>query len=246
MHRGTHHCRLRSFLFDAQFWRWAERARPGKSIIFSSSAAYPIKYQRREDYRLLKEEYIDFGDEIGMPDMTYGWAKLTVEYEARLAYEKYGLESVCYRPFSGYGEDQDLTYPFPSLCKRALESRGASRLEVWGTGKQMRDFIYIEDCLDGVLKTKDQVANGSAINLSTGIFTSFIQLAGQITQLIGYSPEIVGTSHKPEGVFARGGDTTLQQRMGFRPAISLAQGIRKSLAYFEQLTRKAARAAAGS
>lgn len=231
---------------DAQYWRWAERARPGKSIIFSSSAAYPIKYQRREGYRLLKEEFVDFGDDIGMPDMTYGWAKLTVEYEARLAHEKHGLESVCYRPFSGYGEDQDLTYPFPSIFRRALESRGATRLEVWGTGQQMRDFIHIEDCVDGVLRTKDQITNGGAINLSTGVFTSFVELARQITQLIGYSPEVVGISDKPEGVFARGGDTTLQHRLGFRPAITLAQGIRTSLEYFEQFPRKESARGAGS
>ncbi len=223
---------------DAQYWRWAERARPGKTIIFSSSAAYPVKYQRREGYRLLSEDLIHFSDEIGMPDMTYGWAKLTVEYEARLAYEKHGLKSVCYRPFSGYGEDQDLTYPFPSICKRALENRGATRLQVWGTGQQMRDFIHIEDCVDGVLKTKDQINNGEAINLSTGIFTSFIELAKRVTGEIGYAPEIVGTSDKPEGVFARGGDTAFQQRLGFRPTIGLDEGIRRSLAYFEGLGRK--------
>lgn len=232
---------------DAQYWRWAENARPCKSIIFSSSAAYPIKYQRREGYRLLKEELIDFGDDIGMPDMTYGWAKLTVEYEARLAYEKHGLRSVCYRPFSGYGEDQDLTYPFPSIGKRALENPGTTRFQVWGSGRQMRDFIHIEDCVDGVLKTKDQISNGDAINLSTGVLTSFIELAKQFTGQIGYSPEVVGISDKPEGVFARGGDTQLQRRMGFRPAVTLAEGIRCFLKYFEQLgSQKARRAAASS
>lgn len=232
---------------DAQYWRWAEQARPGKSIIFSSSAAYPVKYQRREDYQLLKEEFINFGDDIGMPDMTYGWAKLTVEYEARLAYERHGLNSVCYRPFSGYGEDQDLSYPFPSICKRALENRGEARFEVWGTGHQMRDFIYIEDCVDGVLKTKDQILNGEAINLSTGIFTSFIQLAKQISERLGFYPEVAGNSNKPEGVFARAGDTAMQERLGFRPAITIAAGIGRALEYFDHRQRQPSvrRAASG-
>ena len=219
---------------DAHYWRWAEAAKPGKSIIFSSSAAYPVKYQRREGYRLLVESMIDFTDDLGMPDMTYGWAKLTVEYVSRLAYQKHGLESVCYRPFSGYGEDQDLTYPFPSICKRVLEHRGASQIQVWGTGQQMRDFIHIEDCVDGVLATKDQIRDGSAINLSTGIFTSFIALATQAAKLAGYGPEIIGTSDKPEGVFARGGDTALQRRLGFSPTLALTDGIKKSLHNFEQ------------
>jgi len=218
---------------DAHYWRWAEKARPGKSVIFSSSAAYPVKFQRREGHRLLEESMIDFREDLGMPDMTYGWAKLTMEYVSRLAHEKHGLESVCYRPFSGYGEDQDLTYPFPAICKRVIEHRGAAQLQVWGSGQQMRDFIHIEDCVDGVLATKDKIRDGAAINLSTGVLTSFLDLAARAAKLAGYSPKVVGTSDKPEGVFARAGDTALQRRLGFTAKTSLEQGIRQTLAYFE-------------
>ena len=111
-------------------------AKPAKTLCFSSSAAYPIKFQRENDYVLLHEDMIDFEDDIGMPDMSYGWAKLTCEYLARLAYEKHGLKSVCYRPFSGYGEDQDDSYPFPSICKRALAKRGSKVLDVWGAASR--------------------------------------------------------------------------------------------------------------
>jgi len=152
---------------DAEYWQWAEKARPTKTLCFSSSAAYPISKQKAEDYELLTEDMISFDSDIGMPDMSYGWAKLTCEYLARLAHEKHGLKSVCYRPFSGYGEDQDDTYPFPSICKRAIAHIGESTLSVWGTGDQMRDFIYIEDCVDGVLTTMDKIDNGDALNLST-------------------------------------------------------------------------------
>ncbi len=148
---------------DAAYWQWAKKTRPAKTICFSSSAAYPVKYQQIGDFRLLKEEMIDFAGEIGVPDMTYGWSKLTCEYLAILAYQKHGLKSVCYRPFSGYGEDQDDTYPFPGICKRAIAQRGEPIFYVWGSGDQMRDFIHIEDCVDGVLRTMDQVENGEAI-----------------------------------------------------------------------------------
>lgn len=99
----------------------------------------------------------------------------------------------------------------------------------------MRDFIHIEDCVTGVLTTKDQIRNGAAVNLSTGVFTSFIALARQVAQQVGYSPEVAGMSDKPEGVFARGGDTALQRRMGFLPSLRLDAGISLSLAYFESL-----------
>ncbi|MBX4187723.1 MAG: NAD-dependent epimerase/dehydratase family protein [Candidatus Doudnabacteria bacterium] len=214
---------------DAMYWQWAQANNIKKTIYFSSSAAYPITLQKPEGYRLLREEDIDFSKDLGMPDLSYGWAKLTGEYIAKLAYEKHGLKSVVYRPFSGYGEDQDLAYPFPSICLRALENNNTKEFQVWGSGRQMRDFIHIEDCVKGVLATKDKIDDGSAINLSSGVFTSFIDLAQKVTNLVGYNPEVKGKSDKPEGVFARGGDITKQLALGFKPSISLEDGIRGCL-----------------
>lgn len=214
---------------DAEYWQWAEKAKPAKTACFSSSAAYPIGRQRAEGYELLKEDMIAFDDDIGMPDMSYGWAKLTCEYLARLAYEKHGLKSACYRPFSGYGEDQDDSYPFPSICKRAMAHVGEDTLTVWGTGDQMRDFIYIEDCVDGVLATIDKIDDGDALNLSTGIYTSFKQFARIAAEVCGYEPEVVGLSDKPAGVFARGGDTSKQKEYGFEYQVSFRDGIQKAI-----------------
>jgi nucleoside-diphosphate-sugar epimerase len=217
---------------DAHYWQWAQQARPAKSVVFSSSAAYPIDLQREQGYQLLREEMISFTDRIGMPDMTYGWSKLTCEYLARLAYEKHGLASVCYRPFSGYGEDQHDSYPFPSIIQRVLAQRGAAEITVWGSGRQMRDFIHIEDCMDAIWQTMDQVEDASAINLSTGIYTSFIDFARLAADLCGYQPTVTGTVSKPEGVFARAGDTTLQDQLGCQRRIPLREGIARALAWF--------------
>jgi GDP-L-fucose synthase len=217
---------------DAAYWQWAKRARPRKNVCFSSSAAYPIGLQRADHYVLLEEDMISFDDRIGMPDMSYGWAKLTCEYLARLAYEKHGLKSVCYRPFSGYGEDQDDAYPFPSICKRAIANKGASSLSVWGSGTQMRDFIHIEDCVEGIFTTMDKIDNGEAINLSTGILTSFIEFARLAAKSLGYYPEVKGMSDKPVGVHARGGDTTLQRQLGFQAKIDFRTGISRALKYY--------------
>ena len=219
---------------DSEYWRWALKARPKKTICFSSSAAYPVSLQRQENYCLLKEDMISFGDTIGQPDMTYGWAKLTCEYLAILAYEKYGLKSVIYRPFSGYGEDQDDHYPFPSICKRALDPKDKKIFQVWGTGDQMRDFVHIDDCVRGVITTMDQVNDAKPINLSTGILTSFKEFAAIATELCGYKPQITGMSDKPSGVFARGGDTALQHALGFKHSIDFKAGIARALKYYEK------------
>jgi GDP-L-fucose synthase len=214
---------------DAAFWQWAKAVRPRKCVYLSSSAAYPIKYQRPERYELLKEEMIGFETDIGMPDLSYGWSKLTGEYLAILAYERHGIESAVYRPFSGYGEDQDDAYPFPSICKRAIASAKESTMTVWGSGRQMRDFIHIDDCVAGILATMDALKDGRGINLSTGIFTSFIDFASLAASELGAKLEVRGMSDKPEGVFARAGDTAIQRRLGFTPRISFRDGVRKAL-----------------
>ena len=217
---------------DASYWQWAKVARPRKTACFSSSAAYPIDLQREDAYVLLKEDMISFDGDIGMPDMSYGWAKLTCEYLARLAYEKHGLASICYRPFSGYGEDQDDAYPFPSICKRAIENRGARTLQVWGTGTQMRDFIHIEDCMDGIFTTVDKINDGGAVNLSTGVLTSFLDFARTAAEILGYHPEVKGSTDKPAGVHARGGDTTKQRQLGFVAKIAFREGIERALQHY--------------
>ena len=108
---------------DSKFWEWCVAAKPKKTVYFSSSASYPLNLQSKKFYRLLKEGDLNFTKNLGIPDFTYGWSKLTGEYLANIAYQKHGIRSVCYRPFSGYGEDQDMNYPFPNLCKNILLSK---------------------------------------------------------------------------------------------------------------------------
>ena len=219
---------------DSKFWEWCVAAKPKKTVYFSSSASYPLNLQSKKFYRLLKEGDLNFTKNLGIPDFTYGWSKLTGEYLANIAYQKHGIRSVCYRPFSGYGEDQDMNYPFPNLCKNILLSKKKGAVNVWGNGKQMRDFIHIDDCVDGVIKTMDKVNDASAINLSTGIYTSFIDFLNSSKSIIGTNFKIIKKVSKPVGVFARAGNTDLQKKLGFKYKISLKEGIEKGLNYLSK------------
>lgn len=215
---------------DAGYWDWARLARPAKTLCFSSSAAYPVQLQREGSWVLLREEMLDLdGAGFGMPDMSYGWAKLTCEYLARLAYERHGLRSVCYRPFSGYGEDQDDHYPFPTICKRALDGASAGHVGVWGSGRQLRDFIHIDDCIRGVASTMDAIDDAGAVNLSTGIVTSVSDLARLAAGTLGYDAVVEAMTDQPEGVFARGGDTGKQKALGFLAEIPVQAGVARVL-----------------
>ena len=221
---------------DAEFFYWLSKLpnKPGKVHYFSSSAAYPIIHQGVTDHRILDETDINFNEgSIGRPDLTYGWSKLTGEYLARIYYSIYQSPIICYRPFSGYGEDQDLTYPFPSIVKRCIETTELEPVRVWGSGKQSRDFVYIEDCIDIICNYSQAIIDGSAINISTGIATNFNELARMVLTLLKKNNSITNSSDKPEGVFYRVGSTELQHSLGFAKRTKLEDGIKIAIEYLK-------------
>ena len=211
---------------DAEFFYWICRHKPKRVLYPSSSAAYPINLQTDTNSISLKESHIDFNSNLGTPDMTYGWAKLTGEYLAKLAASHYGISIVCIRPFSGYGEDQDLTYPVPAIAARAAGKENP--FEVWGSGRQGRDFVHIDDVLDFTFFLMDNVKDGSAYNIGSGKLTSFLDLIDLFTKFAGYKPKIKPLLDKPMGVYSRYADMSLvNNKFGWKPKISLEEGMRR-------------------
>ncbi len=211
---------------DAEFFYWACQHKPNRVLYPSSSAAYPISLQSPTGAIALSESDIDFTKNLGVPDMTYGWSKLTGEFLAQIAARHYGISVACIRPFSGYGEDQDLTYPVPAIAARA--ARKENPFEVWGSGKQGRDFVHIDDVLDLIFILMDNVSDGSAYNIGSGKLTSFLDLIGVLTKIAGYSPEIKPLLDKPVGVHSRYCDMSLvQEKFGWNPTISVEEGMRR-------------------
>jgi GDP-L-fucose synthase len=98
----------------------------------------------------------------------------------------------------------------------------------------MRDFIHIEDCVDGILQMMPLIDKADAINLSTGIFTSFKEFAELAADVCGYRPQVVGLSDKPSGVFARAGDTNKQKKLGFNHKIDFRTGVRRAIEYYSR------------
>lgn len=211
---------------DAEFFYWAVRHQPKRILYPSSSAAYPIQLQAQTGHQALAENAIDFKGNLGKPDMTYGWSKLTGEYLARIAAEYYGLHVACVRPFSGYGEDQDLSYPIPAIARRAALREDP--FEVWGTGKQGRDFVHIDDCVDAILFALDHIKDGSAMNIGSGHITSFLEIIELFTSFAQYKPDILPLLDKPVGVHARYADMEyVFHQLGWKPQLSLTEGMRR-------------------
>jgi len=210
---------------DSELFQWALRTKPGRIIYYSSSAAYPIKLQDYGSTHHLTESDIDLNN-IQSPDYTYGWAKLTGEMLASYA-EKEGLRVHVFRPFSGYGEDQSLDYPFPSFIKRGVEK--ANPFKIWGSGNQVRDFIHMEDVVAATLEAVQQDIQGP-VNLGLGRVTSFNDLATLVANECGYSPEFERIIGAPEGVQYRVCDPTKMLSF-YTPKITLEEGIAKAVSY---------------
>lgn len=208
---------------DAEMFNWAMRTRPGRIVYFSSSAAYPTKFQTGPNPSRLSEQMLDLYA-VSNPDLTYGWAKLTGEYLARFAQEA-GIRTHIFRPFSGYGTDQDLDYPFPSYIARAL--RRDDPFDIWGDGYQVRDFIHMQDVVDAVDKAIELDIPGP-VNLGSGVATSFRELASIVCKIEGYSPEYNYIGSAPVGVTYRVANPTKMLSF-YEPKISLEQGISMAL-----------------
>lgn len=210
---------------DAEFFYWVTRHKPERVLYPSSSAAYPVNLQTEAHSIALSESDIDF-DNMGQPDMTYGWSKLTGEYLAKITAEHYNISVSCIRPFSGYGEDQDLTYPIPAIARRIANRENP--VEVWGTGHQGRDFVHIDDVIDCIMVAMDKIHDGSAINIGRGELTSFRDIITTLTEIAGYKAEIKTLLDKPVGVHNRYSNMDFVfKTLNWRPKISLKEGMER-------------------
>jgi nucleoside-diphosphate-sugar epimerase len=211
---------------DSEFFNWVIKTKQPRVVYFSSSAAYPVHLQSPElEYRL-KESDINLND-IRLPDYTYGWSKLTGEYLAKFVREQ-GTKVYVFRPFSGYGVDQDLTYPFPSFIDRI--KRKVSEFEIWGDGTQVRDFIHMEDIVEAVMTVVNNDIQVDALNLGSGIATPFNTLAEKMFDISKWRPE-EGIKHllnKPIGVSYRVCDPTLMLSL-YKPKYTLEERIEQIL-----------------
>lgn len=211
---------------DSEFFQWCLKTNPKKIVYFSSSAAYPTHLQTEEAKKFLgkdihlSEDKINFNYQVGTPDMTYGWSKLTGEFLSQFVPNVH-----IFRPFSGYGWDQDFTYPFPMYVKRAINMDNP--FEVWGPGTQTRDFIHMTDVVNAVMTAVD-LGITDPINLGTGRSTSFIELAEMCMKEVGYKGEIVTRPDKPVGCMHRVSDNTKLLSF-YTPKITLEQGIAEAV-----------------
>lgn len=236
-------------MLDASMFDFAQSSgQIGHVLYFSSSAAYPIDLQKeyRDLWRLKEDDFMSTGEYYDAhppwPDEAYGWAKMNGEMLADHCRAS-GVPVTVVRPFSGYGADQSLNYPFPKIMERVRLWEPGQKLGVWGDPESTRDWIHVSDVVNGAMdilwaqrQAEDPEADDATepVNLCTGVATTF-------KQLITTAWEVRWRKHYPDAtvpeVESLGGPMGVMHRVGdparfhtyYTPRVTLEQGIREAL-----------------
>lgn len=170
----------------------------------------------------------------------YGWAKKMLLIAGQAYKNQYGFNSLHLIPVNMYGPgdnfDAKSAHVIPSLIRRIIEARNNNldSVEVWGTGKATREFLYVEDAAEGIVLATEKYDSVEPVNLGTGIETSIKEVAELIMELTGYKGSIRWNSDKPDGQPRRQLDITRAKQFGFEAKTELRVGLQKTIEWYEK------------
>lgn len=179
----------------------------------------------------------------GYPEDTnapYGIAKKALLTQA-LAYQKqYGQKFIYLMPVNLYGIgdnfDEKTSHVIPALIKKFLNAKKAQKefVEIWGTGEPTREFLYVEDAAEAIVKCAEKYDDPDPINIGYGIEIKIKDLAGIIKNLIGYEGEIIYNSEYPDGQPRRCLDISKSvEAIGFYSKTDLFHGLRNTIEWYQ-------------
>ncbi|MFY9805027.1 MAG: NAD-dependent epimerase/dehydratase family protein [Candidatus Acidiferrales bacterium] len=220
----------------------ASRQNAIKRFLFSSSACvYAQNKQKSADVTPLREEDAYPAE----PEPGYGWEKLFAEEMCNYYRHDYGFQTYSVRFHNVYGplgtyEGGKEKAPAAISRKVALAHDGGE-IEIWGDGEQTRSFMYVDDCIEGLVRLMAS-NHHDALNLGTDRLVTINELVDLVS---GIADKHLVKRHdpsKPQGVRGRNSDNTrLNQVLGWQPGISLEQGLDVTYKWIEGELRKAGR-----
>jgi GDP-L-fucose synthase len=179
----------------------------------------------------------------GYPEETnapYGLAKKMMLVQSQSYREQYGFNSIFLLPANLYGSgdnfDLETSHVIPALIRKCVEARrsGSPFIEVWGSGNVSREFLYVEDCAEGILRAAKDYNESAPVNLGTGREVVIRELVEMIARLTRFEGEIRWQKDKPDGQPRRQLDVTRAlEKFGFRAQTSLEDGLRRTIDWYE-------------
>ncbi len=230
-----------SVLINTNLLMQAKEKKVKKYFYSSSACIYPTNIQSDQKSVALKEETAyPANSEDG-----YGWEKLFSERMCKHFYEDFNLEvrvarfHNCYGPYgSWYGGREKAP---AALTRKFVEAKikEKNEIEIWGNGEQVRSFMYVDDCLDGVLKLIDSNFR-DPINIGSSEDVTINEMADILEKISGVKPKRKYKLDAPRGVFNRNSDNTLiKKALKWEPSIKLADGLKTTFDWiFKEYKKK--------
>jgi GDP-L-fucose synthase len=201
----------------------------GKLVVTGTVCAYPkhAAVPFRED-----DLWDGYPEETNAP---YGVAKKALLVGSQAYREQYGLNAIYLLPANLYGPrdnfDLESSHVIAALIRKMIES--PREVVLWGDGTPTREFLFVEDCVEGLALAAERYDGADPVNLGNGIETSIRDLAETIAEVIGFDGEIVWDTSMPNGQPRRQLDTSRAGELfGFRARTPLREGIERTVAWY--------------
>jgi len=183
----------------------------------------------------------------GYPEETnapYGLAKKMMLVQSQSYRDQYGFNSIFLLPANLYGPgdnfDLESSHVIPALIRKCVAAReaGAPFVEAWGTGNASREFLYVDDCAEALLRAAAQYDESEPVNIGTGSEIKISELLQLIARLTRFEGEIRWQTDRPDGQPRRRLDVSRAfEKFGFRASTSLEAGLRKTVGWYEDQSR---------
>lgn len=178
-----------------------------------------------------------FLDDPEPTNLGYGWAKRVAELFGRFYHMEHGMKVAIARPYNAYGPrdtfDPEISHVIPGIIKRVLD--GDDPLVVWGSGRQTRSFLYVEDFARGLLATTEKYPAADPVNIGTDEEVTIEDLAKMIVEISGKKTTIKFDTSKPDGQPRRNCDTKKAlEKTGFKAQIKLEDGLERTIAWYKK------------
>lgn len=211
----------------------AYRAGAEKMIVLGTICSYP-KFApvpfREEDL------WNGYPEETNAP---YGLAKKALLVGAEAYRAQYGFNAITLFPVNLYGPhdnfDLKRSHVIPALIKKVVDAKreGKDYIEVWGTGRATREFLYVEDAAEAIVLALERYDKPEPVNLGSGREISIKDLVQLICRLIDYRGEIRWDTSKPDGQPRRMLDTSrAEKEFGFRAKTDFEDGLKKTIEWY--------------
>lgn len=223
-----------NLLIQATMMDAAQKAGVTRFLAVSSAVVYP------SDAKVPTPETEGFRGEPEEVNGGYGWAKRVNELLARYYHEEFGMHVAVVRPYNCYGPGDHFfpapTHVIPSLIKRVVD--GEDPVVVWGSGRQTRAFLYVEDLVRGMMLATEKYAVADPVNLGSDEEVTMKELIAKILRITHGQAKVIYDTSKPDGSPRRNSDNTkAKEKMGFIAETKLEEGLRKTIEWYKDAVK---------